>query len=182
MPGVRQQYALDESALLRKIFVPVDGSTNCPALHAIAPAGSEWRCQCDVSTSRGFLTFTSCHRYGPSAAATCSISTVHCAPVMFHALRTTIVVDRADYRAGEANCGPESHRSSPDHLRFTKGSLGRRPGRCGAIHKNDRPFIYLSAGYRPGAKAAATRGVIFILQTLNKARPRRSTLETTTAY
>lgn len=33
------------------------------------------------------------------STVTCNITTVHCAPVMFHALRTTIVVDPADYRA-----------------------------------------------------------------------------------
>lgn len=77
------------------------------------------------------------------STATCSITTVHCTPVMFHALRTTIAVDPADYRARkrrEKSVGRSFDRPRRHFLKSVRGGA-RRSWR-------NRRFIYLSAAWK----------------------------------
>lgn len=91
---------------------------------------------------------------------------------MFHALRTTIAVDPADYRARKRREKPVGRSFDRPRRHFLKSVRG---GARGVAVEIVDLFIYPRRGR---SLVGSTRGVIFILQTLNKARPRRSTLET----
>jgi len=116
-------------------------STNCPALYAPCGRARAWEAAaCDVETR-----IPDFHDaiVSPSTA-TCSITTVHCTPVMFHALRTTIAVDPADYRARKRREKESFDRSRRHFLKSVRGGA-----RCSW---RNRRFIYLSAAWKkPGA-------------------------------
>lgn len=138
-------------------------STNCPALYASCGRARERRRP--VTSRRGFPTFTmpSLAPLPPPAASPRFIVHLSC---------FTLLEQQSSLTRQITGRGNEEEKSV---LRSSSSSfLEKCPGWSAAGEIVDL-FIYPRCGRSHGG---STWGVIFILQTLNKARPRRSTLET----